>query len=228
MRVIRIDGPIGTGPGEISSRWFKGQLPADGSPIEVKFHSEGGSLFEAFGIYDAIAAYRGRKVASVESMAFSAASMLLCAFDDVAITPNAYTMVHAPYFEGDDAPASERQLLANLRSRLINIYASKTRQPIGTISRLVDQETFFDAEASLSLGIVNRILPTSSAVMARLPARVLAKLVSSKTVGTTVAAKWRAAVDAAALAMPRAKAIVQVDKTHPGLRQKMIAEVNRR
>jgi ATP-dependent Clp protease protease subunit len=227
VRVIRIDGPIGQAPGEFSAKWFRSQLPSDGSPVEVKFHSEGGSVFEAFAIYDAIAGYRGKKTATVESMAFSAASMLLCAFDDVAASPNAYVMLHAPYFDGD-APASEKKLLANLRERLINIYASKTRQPVATITRMIDQETFFDAEASVSLGIVNRISTASSAVMARLPARVLAKLVSSKTAGTTVAARWKAAVDAKARTMPRAKAIVAVDKSHPGLRLAMIREANRR
>jgi hypothetical protein len=70
MRVIRIDGPIGQGPGEISARWVRSQLPADGSPI-------------------------------------------------------------------------------------------------ATISRLIDQETFFDAEASVSLGIVNRINRTLHCLQSR-------------------------------------------------------------
>lgn len=227
MRVIRIDGPIGQDAGEISARWFRSQLPADGSPIEVKMHSEGGSVFEAFAIFDAIKAYGGRKVAAVESMAFSAASLLLCAFDDVAVSPNGYVMLHAPYFDGEDTPVSERKLLASLRERMIGIYSQKTRQPVATITRLIDQETFFDAEASVSLGIVNRI-QASSTVMARMPARILARIKAASPAGTTATARWRAAVDAKATTMPRAKAIMAVDESHPGLRQKMIAEANGR
>ena len=44
MKTITIDGVIGTGKGEISSRWFQSQLPTDGSEIEVEIHSEGGSV----------------------------------------------------------------------------------------------------------------------------------------------------------------------------------------
>lgn len=228
MRIIRIDGPIGQEPGEISARWFRSQLPVDGSPFEAKFHSEGGSVFEAFAIYDAVASYRGKKTATVESMAFSAASLLLCAFDDVGISPNGYCMIHAPHFDGEDVPKSEQALLASLRKKMIGIYASKTQKPVATISRLIDQETFFDAEASISLGIVNRIVRASSAVSARMPARILARIKAASPVGTTATARWRAAVDARATTMPRAKAIMAVDESHPGLRQRMIDEANGR
>jgi len=228
MRTIRIDGPIGQAEGELSARWFRSQLPADGSPIEVRFHSEGGSVFESFGMFDTIKAYGGRKTAIVESMAFSAASLLLCAFDDVAISPNGYTMVHAPYFDSEDVPKSERALLASLRERMIGIYAEKTRKPIATISRMVDEETFLDAESSISLGIVNRISRIPLAFVARMPARILAKIKAASPVGTTATARWKAAVDAKAATMPRAKAIMEVEKTHPGLRQQFVAEFNKR
>lgn len=224
-RTIHVDSVIGQEPGEISARWFRQQLPADGSPIVCKFHSEGGSVFEAFALYDQIEGYRGPKRAVVESMAFSAASMLLCAFDVVDITPNGYVMVHSPHMDDKDLSRSERELLENLRARMVAIYAKKTGKPTSVIDRLIDQETFFDAEASIGLGIANRIAPASSAAVARLPQRVLAKLQSSKL---SAKAQWQAAVDATAATMSRSKAITTVDKTHPGLRQKMIAEANGR
>jgi ATP-dependent Clp protease protease subunit len=228
MKTIRIDGPIGQEPGELSAKWFRSQLPPDGSPVEVKFHSEGGSMFEAFAIFDTVKAYRGRKTATVESMAFSAASLLLCAFDDVAISPNGYTMVHAPYFDGDDGPKSERELLASLREKMIGIYAEKTRKPIATISRMIDEETFLDAESSISLGIVNRVARASSAVMARMPSRIVARIKAALPVGNTATARWKSAVDALASRMPKAKAMAEVEKSHPGLRLKMLDEVNGR
>lgn len=221
MKTIRIDGPIGQEAGEISARWFRSQLPTNGSPVEVKFHSEGGSVFEAFAIHDAVKSYSGRKTATVESMAFSAASLLLCAFDDVSISPNGYCMIHAPYFDGDDVPKSERQLLASLRNRMIGIYAEKTRKPIATISRMVDEETFLDADSSISLGIVNRVARASSAVMARMPARILAKIKAASP-GASATAKWKAAVAACAGNVSLA------NKQNPGLRLKMLAEVNAR
>lgn len=226
MKTIHIDAPIGSEAGEISAKAVKSQLPVDGSPIRVKFHSEGGSLFEAFAIYDAIAAYPGPKQATVEAMAFSAASLLLCAFDRVEITPNGYAMIHSPHMDGKDASPSERQLLANLRARMVKIYSAKTRKPASVIDRLIDQETFFDAEAAVSLGLVDAITRGTSMVVARLPARVLAKLRAARP--ATAKGRWEAAVAAKAAHMPKAKAITQVDRDHPGLRQEMIREANRR
>lgn len=219
MKTIRIDGPIGQEPGELSARWFRSQLPSDGSQINVTFHSEGGSVFEAFAIFDAVKAYSGRKTATVESMAFSAASLLLCAFDDVAISPNGYTMVHAPYFDSEELPKSERQLLDSLRERMIGIYSEKTGKPIATISKMVDEETFLDAESSISLGIVNRVARASSAVMARMPARILARIKAASP-GASAKAKWAAAVRACGSAS-------LADEKYPGLRQQVIREANK-
>lgn len=224
VTTIRIDGIIGTGEGEISSTWFRSQLPTDGSPIEVKLHSEGGSVFEGFALHDAIKNYSGKKTATVDSMAFSAASVLLCAFDDVSISENGYTMLHAPFFfEGDDAPKSEAELLANLRERMIGIYSQKTGKPKATISRMIDEETFLDAESSIALGLVNRVARASSAtVMAKMPVRVLAKIKKTKPLGLSATAKWKAAVSACAGNVSLA------NKQNPGLRLKMLAEVNNR
>ena len=53
-KVIRIDGVIGTGEGEVSAAMVRSQLPTNGQPIEVKIHSEGGNVFEGFAIHDEI------------------------------------------------------------------------------------------------------------------------------------------------------------------------------
>lgn len=228
-RTIAIDGPIGSEPGELSARWFRSQLPADGSPIVVRIHSEGGSVFEAFSIFDSIANYAGKKTAIVESMAFSAASLLLAAFDDVEITPNGYVMIHAPHFDGEDElDDSQQRLLSQLRERMIGIYASKTGKPRSFIERELEREVFYDAEASIDLGLVDRVSRRSSVAVARIPARVMAKIRTTSTSITTATSQWRSAVDALAKTMPRSKAILQVDRDHPGLRERMIAEANKR
>lgn len=220
MKTIRIDGPIGQEPGEISAKWFRSQLPSDGSQIRVAIHSEGGAIIEALAMFDTVKAYSGRKTAVVESMAFSAASVLLCAFDDVEISPNGYTMIHAPYFDTDELPKSEHQFLDSLRERMIGIYSQKTGKPIATISKMVDEETFLDAESSIRLGIVNRIARTGSGAMARMPARILARIKGSAP-GATATAKWKAAVAACG-------SVTKADKQNPGLRQRMLAEANKR
>jgi len=221
MKTIHIDGPIGTEAGEVSAKWFRSQLPVDNSPIEIRINSEGGSVFEAFGIYDLVSAYPGRKTAVVASMAFSAASLIPCACDDSAITPNGYTMVHAPHMEGDELTDGDSRLLTSLRKKMISLYSAKTGQTIAAMTKLVEQETFFDAEASIGLGIVSRIVRTSSAVMARMPVRILAKIKAGPT-GGTAKARWNSAV------LQACGNVTIADRRHPGLRLRMLAEVNAR
>ena len=43
---------------------------------------------------------------------------------------------------------------------------------------------------------------------------------------TTATDRWRATVDALAAKMPKAQAIIAADRQNPGLREKMLAEVN--
>ena len=58
-RVILLDGVIGNDAGEFSASWLRSQLPVDGREIVLKIHSEGGSVFEAFAMFDMLADYRG-------------------------------------------------------------------------------------------------------------------------------------------------------------------------
>ncbi|MCU0710432.1 MAG: Clp protease ClpP [Pirellula sp.] len=224
--MIQIHKPIGQAPGEFSAAMFRSQLPKNGEPLIVSFHSEGGSLFEAFAIFDMIKAYRGRKVAKVEAMAFSAASMLLCAFDSVEVSPNAYVMLHNPHFEGESVDDSQKRLLAQLRDRMVGIYADKTRRPRSFIERELDREVFYDAQASIGLGIANRIAPATLGVVARLPQRIVARIRSSDV---SAKARWNTEVKARIAAGKNGiDAVRAVDREFPGLRLQMLAEVNKR
>jgi len=86
---IRIDGVIGQGKDEISAAWVREQLPSNGTDeIRVSFHTEGGSVFEGFAIQDVFAKYAGKKVAAIESTAFSIGSFIPMAFDEIEMKVN--------------------------------------------------------------------------------------------------------------------------------------------
>ena len=105
MRKMRIDGPIGTGDGEVSAKMVAEFLEAaGGEPVEFAVHSEGGSVYEGMAIHDLIAAYEGPTRAVIQSMAFSIASYFPMAADEVEITPNGWVMIHNPWVavEGSD------------------------------------------------------------------------------------------------------------------------------
>lgn len=170
---IVIDGIIGNGQGEISAQMVKSQLPSTGEPITVKIHSEGGSVFEGFAIYDALAAYQGQKTAIIESSAFSIASFIPMACDQIEITPNGYMMLHNPYVgvEGDDEElAKQSQLLGQLKTNMVNAYVQRTGKPEDEIRAILKQETYLNASDAVAMGFCNRITekPITGRVFARL------------------------------------------------------------
>jgi ATP-dependent protease ClpP protease subunit len=160
-KVIRIDGAIGTGLGEVSAQMVREQLPANGTdPIEVKIHSEGGNVFEGFAIHDAFAAYEGPKTLSIESSAFSIASFIAMAFDDVSISPNGYMMIHNPYVgvEGDDEDlARHSQMLSQLKTSMVSAYVARSGKSEEEIKAMLKDETYLNAEQSVTLGFASRI-----------------------------------------------------------------------
>jgi ATP-dependent protease ClpP protease subunit len=160
-KTIRIDGVIGTGEGEISAAMVREQLPENGTePIAVKIHSEGGSVFEGFAIHDAFAAYQGPKSLSIESSAFSIASFIACAFDDVEISSNGYMMLHNPYaqVEGDDEDfARQSEMLGKLKTSMVSAYASRSGKSEDEIKAILKNETYLNAQQSVEMGLAKRI-----------------------------------------------------------------------
>ena len=157
---IIIDGVIGTNPGEISASMVKAQLPTTGEPIELVIHSEGGSVFEGFAIFDAVSEYPGPKTASIKSSAFSIASLIPMACDEVSITPNGYMMIHRPYggVEGDDEQmTNQAALIRDMRAKMTTAYAVRSGRSEEEIAAMMERETFLNAENCLAMGFVNRI-----------------------------------------------------------------------
>jgi ATP-dependent protease ClpP protease subunit len=174
MKNIRIDGVIGQSEGEISAEWFRSQLPKSGTePIRVSIHSEGGSVFEGFAIHDAIAAYTGPKVAAIESTAFSIASYIATAFDEVEMAPNAYLMLHNPRIEieGDDEELTARAgMMASLKTNMVDAYASRCGKTADEIKAILKAETYFNATDAVAIGLADRVSqkPINARAFARL------------------------------------------------------------
>lgn len=160
---IIIDGVIGTGKDEISSSQFRAMLPTTGEPIELVIHSEGGSVFEGFRIYDLLKEYPGHKKAVIQSSAFSIASFIPMACDEIEIAPNGYMMVHNPYTvtEGDDEElAKTASLMGQLKENMVQAYAARTGRNADEITALLKQETYLDASQCVAMGFCDRITTT--------------------------------------------------------------------
>lgn len=171
---IRIDGVIGQAEGEVSAAWLRSELPANGTdPVRISLHSEGGSVFEGFAIHDVLAKYTGPKTIAVESTAFSIASFIAMAGDDIEMAPNAYFMLHNPRIniEGDDEELAKKSgMISDLKTNMVNAYAERSGHSTEEIQGILKAETYFNATDAIAFGLADRVTqkPVTGRVIARI------------------------------------------------------------
>lgn len=167
---IKLYGVIGE---DVMAKDVKNAIDAmdQTQPLVVRIHSEGGAVNEGLAIYDAIKAYAGPKRAVIESAAFSIASHIAMAFDDVEITENGYLMIHNPHMEvgGDDvAHAQAAEVLAKLKESMVTAYSQKTGKPREEVLAVMANETWINAREALAGGYVSRIMPPKLKAVAKM------------------------------------------------------------
>lgn len=132
-------------------------------PLYVRIDSEGGSVFDGLSIYEAFAAYPGPKKAIIEPTAFSIASYIAAAFDEVEIVENGYVMIHSPWTEavGNATEMTKQaELLAKLETSMVDAYSKKTGMSSEQVKGLMAKETFLNATEAVRLGFASRIVST--------------------------------------------------------------------
>jgi ATP-dependent protease ClpP protease subunit len=157
-RVINVIGDIGT---DIDSKMFIEKLQGYGysAPITVNINSNGGSLVDAFAIYDYLQTPTGQRYsfeANIIGMAASAATVIALACG-ANIGENSAFFIHDAYYPEYDPNTGELVILETMNNRLANIYNAHTGLDVNKIRALMKAETFMDAEGALELGFVKGI-----------------------------------------------------------------------
>lgn len=156
---IKLFGEIGK---DITATDIKMQLSEMDrtQPLIVRIHSEGGSVMDGLTLYDEFKAYPGPKKAVIESAAFSIASYIPMAFDQVEITENGYLMIHNPWMgcEGDDADHYKAaEALSKLKASMVEAYCAKTGKSHDEVLAVMQRDTWINAKEALNEGYVDSI-----------------------------------------------------------------------
>ena len=116
MAAVKLYGLLGKDEfgGGTSAAEFVAQLPTDGSPIEVRINSEGGSVVEGFAMANALYSYKGETTAIIEGQASSAASYVAASCSKIRMYEASYMVLHGPWAPGGDNAASHRQIADDL------------------------------------------------------------------------------------------------------------------
>ncbi len=148
--------------GGISAAEFSSELKAakDAKSINVRINSAGGDVFEALGIYNALARHNARVTVDVDGIALSAASFIMMAGDEIRAAENAMIMVHDPWMVAMGNAEEFRKkvdLLDQVKGQLVGIYASRTGLPEDDISELLANETWMTAAEAVEAGFVGEV-----------------------------------------------------------------------
>ena len=151
-------GDIGS---DITSKMFIEQLQAYGYslPITVNINSNGGSLVDAFSIYDYLQTPSGKNYkfeANIVGMAASAATVIALACN-AKIGENSGFLIHDAYYPEYDPNTGELVILETMNARLASLYCLHTGLDVNRVRALMKAETFMDADGAMELGFVKGI-----------------------------------------------------------------------
>ncbi|MFQ5703499.1 MAG: ATP-dependent Clp protease proteolytic subunit [Gemmatimonadales bacterium] len=140
-------------------------LEADNAERDIYLYinSPGGVISSALAIYDTMQHIQAPVNTICMGMAASAGSFLLVAGHEGkrAALPNARIMMHQPS-GGAQGTAADLEIVAKeilyARQRLNELYAKHTRQPVETIARDMDRDTFMSADEAKEYGIIDKVI----------------------------------------------------------------------
>lgn len=172
MAKVKIKGTIVSNSDKWIYEWFgieavspgdveKAIENANGEDVEVEINSGGGLVDAGSEIYSALKKYPGKVTVDIVGIAASAASVIAMAGDHVRIAPTAQIMIHnvKSKREGDYRDMKhEAGVLENFNKSIANAYILKTGMSQDELLKLMDKETWLNAQQAKELGFVDEIL----------------------------------------------------------------------
>ena len=146
---------------DVTPALFKSDLDAGKGPITVWINSPGGDCFAAAQIYNMLTDYKGKVTVMIDGLAASAASVIAMAGDTVKVSPVSMLMIHNPatMAAGDKNDMQKAiEMLDSVKNSIINAYATKTGLSRNKLSKLMDDETWMDANMAVQLHFADEIL----------------------------------------------------------------------
>ncbi len=146
---------------EVTPQLFKDELNADSGDITVWINSPGGDVFAAAQIYNMLRDYKGHVTVKIDGLAASAASVIAVAGDTVLVSPVAMMMIHNPATlamgNTKDMEATI-SMLNEVKESILNAYVDKTGLSRNKLSKMMDDETWFNAKKAVELGFADKVL----------------------------------------------------------------------
>ena len=146
---------------DVTPALFKSDLDSGKGPITVWINSPGGDVWAAAQIYNMLLSYGVKVTVKIDGLAASAASVIAMAGDEVLVSPVSMLMIHNPstMAMGDkDDLAQAISMLDSVKDSILNAYVKKTGLSKNKLSKLMDDETWMDANKAVELHFADRVM----------------------------------------------------------------------
>jgi ATP-dependent Clp protease protease subunit len=105
--------------------------------------------------------YVGKVTVKIDGLAASAASVIAMAGDEVLVSPVSMLMIHNPstMAMGDKDDLTQAiSMLDSVKDSILNAYVKKTGLSKNKLSKLMDDETWMDANKAVELHFADRVM----------------------------------------------------------------------
>ena len=177
---------------EVTPKIFRDELMSGEGDITVWINSPGGDCIAAAQIYNMLLEYKGNVTIKIDGIAASAASVVAMAGNKVIMSPVSMLMIHNPMTmaAGDTTEMKKAiSMLTEVKESIINAYELKTGMSRDKIAKLMDAETWMDANKAVELGFADEILSRGSSV--KQSAMMYSENVVSRKLWNKISAKYR-------------------------------------
>jgi len=203
-RILFLNGTIASESwfdDDVTPQLFKDELNSGDGDITVWINSPGGDCVAAAQIYNMLIDYKGNVTVKIDGIAASAASVIAMAGTRVMMSPVSMLMIHNPmtFAFGNTAEMQKAiDMLGEVKESIINAYELKTSLSRAKLSRLMDAETWMNANKAVELGFADEILqrdsledaePQTASAMAYSRAEVTNSLMEKLTARCRISAK---------------------------------------
>ena len=146
---------------EVTPQMFAEQLFSGTGEVVIWINSPGGDCIAASRIYTMLMDYAGHITVKIDGIAASAASVIAMAGTKIHMAPTALMMIHNPMtiaFGDHEDMQKAIGMLEEVKMSIINAYEIKTNLSRVKLGRLMDSETWMNANKAIELGFADEIL----------------------------------------------------------------------
>lgn len=126
--------------------------------INVRINSPGGNILEGYAIFSSILTCKVPVYTYNDGVAASMAGVILMAGKKVYMADYAKLMLHGPHNGNPNPSEKEKATLIALKDSLVKIFETRTSQNADEIAKMMDKETWLNAQEALELGFVDEVI----------------------------------------------------------------------